>query len=271
VADVLEGVRPPPNRYLGAQDHRYATYGSYMAEAACEGLELGLIACLSPQRGLPCASSLAAGNHIGDSPGPFSGAGVQWTAYAINHLGYYWALVAALFAQVPSAQPWCANQPLKLLHALRPAPSIERALLALWVMHALPDEPRYAGTDETAVQAVRDVGGLAGTWIARPNSTGPDPEFAEEEEWTAVAPHDASALTPASNDSDGWYGTAVPTRAIRLTSRSRHSWRIRPCDRRTVRSLPPCWRALMKVLRPGSALGHRPAQQPDSAKRNASP
>jgi hypothetical protein len=201
--DVLEGDRPPPNRYLGAHDHRYATYGSYMAEAACEGLELGLIACLSPRHGEAAFRALQGwqrANHIGDSPGPFSGAGVQWTAYAINHLGYYWALVAALFAQVPSAQPWCANQPLKLLHALRSAPSIERALLALWVMHALPDEARYAGTYETAVQAVRDVGGLAGTWIARPNPTGPDPESAEEEEWTAVAPHDASALTPASNE-----------------------------------------------------------------------
>ena len=174
-----------------------------MADAACEGLELGLIARLSPGHGDAAFCALQAwqdANHIGDSLGPYTGAGVQWTQYAVNHLGYYWALIAALLADVPGARLWCARQPLKLLEALSPSASIERALLALWVMHALPDEPGDEDLYRAAADAVRDVGGIGESWIARPSPAGPDPELAEPEEWTAVAPRDASAFTPTRQE-----------------------------------------------------------------------
>lgn len=197
--DVLRGDRPPPNRYLGARGHRYVEYGSYMAEAACEGLELGLIARLAPQHRDAAFCALRgwqAANHIGDSLGPFTGSGVQWTQYAVNHLGYYWALVAALFAEVPGARAWCADQPGKLLAALNPAPSVERTLLALWVMHALPPDDDSASAYDVALRAVRDVGGMAAEWLARPNPVGPDPEYAEDDEWMRLAPQDGSGLVP---------------------------------------------------------------------------
>jgi hypothetical protein len=202
-ADVLGGQRLPRDRLLGTQGHQYATYGSYMADAACEGLELGLIARLSPghaDAAFRALQSWQGANHIGDSLGPFSGAGVQWTQYAVNHLGYYWALVGALFAGVPTARPWSASQPLKLLEGLRSVPSVERALLAVWVMHALPDDDRYNALYEIASQAVRDVGGVAASWMANPSPAGPDPELAEEDEWLALAPGDCSALTPTKKE-----------------------------------------------------------------------
>jgi hypothetical protein len=197
---VFQGERPAPNRYLGASEHPYATYGSYMAEAACEGLELGLIARLLPEHGEQAFRTLQQwqeANHIGDSVGPFSGAGVQWTHYAMNHLGYYWALLAALFTEVPGARRWCASQPLKLVEALPATPW--RALLALWVMHALPDDPQYQSTYEGAARAVRDVGGLAPSWIARPSPAGPDPEYAEEDEWTVLV-GDGTGVVPTPDE-----------------------------------------------------------------------
>ncbi len=196
-SDVFSGERQPPNRYFEAVGHRYATYGSYMAEAACEGLELGLIASLSPSHAAPAFGALQGwqeANHIGDSLGPFSGSGVQWTQYAVGHLGYYWALLAALFAEVPGARRWCAIQPCKLLRALRPEPFVERALLGVWVLHALTDDANEWW--QAASEAIHAVGGIAPSWLARPGPASPEPEFAEEEEWAALAPGDATALVP---------------------------------------------------------------------------
>jgi hypothetical protein len=207
--DVLRGDPPPPNRYLGTRGHWYLEYGSYMADAGCEALELGLIARLAPQHRSAAFRALQewqAANHIGDSLGPFTGSGVQWTQYAINHLGYYWALVAALFAEVPAARAWCADQPRKLLESLNPAPSVnpapfvERALLALWVMHALPLDDDSSSAYAAALRAVREVGGIAAEWLARPSPAGPNPEFAEVDEWRRLAPQNGNALVPTKAD-----------------------------------------------------------------------
>jgi hypothetical protein len=107
----LAGTVDPPDRYLESEQLRYEHYGSYMASAACEPLELGLLAALRSSEGSRALATLQRWqelNHIGDRPGPFSGAGVQWTVYAAGHLGFMWALVAALMHNVRGARAWCS-------------------------------------------------------------------------------------------------------------------------------------------------------------------
>jgi hypothetical protein len=72
----LAGEAEPPDPYLEPPQKREEPYGSYMAAAACEPLELGLIARGSEhdaERALDVLKRWQELNHIGDTPGPFTG------------------------------------------------------------------------------------------------------------------------------------------------------------------------------------------------------
>jgi hypothetical protein len=40
---------------------------------------------------------------------------IAFNEYAIGQLGFFWALVAVLFARVPGARAWCGAEPVSLL------------------------------------------------------------------------------------------------------------------------------------------------------------
>jgi hypothetical protein len=91
----LRGESAAPDRSLEPEQPREEEYGSYMAFAAAEAIELGLIATLRPDldlRAFKVLCSWQALNHIGDIPGPFTGAGTQWTEYIVENIGYIYGL-----------------------------------------------------------------------------------------------------------------------------------------------------------------------------------
>jgi hypothetical protein len=67
---------------------------------------------------------------VGATTGPFTGAGQQWTEYAVGHVPYVWALTAAL---LPRARSWCVEQPAALLREVSTGTSREIAVLATWL------------------------------------------------------------------------------------------------------------------------------------------
>jgi hypothetical protein len=174
----------PPNLFLEPYQPREDEYGSYMASAACEAIELGLVAALNPAVGLDALAVLQRWqklNHIGDRVGPYSGAGTQWTQYEIENLGYMWALIAALMFEVPGAARWCAEQPAALLGELSETDAGEVLLLTAWVMHisaAAQADEIY----ESARGRLARAGGISTTWLGRPEPGTPG----EDGDWTAV-------------------------------------------------------------------------------------
>jgi len=171
-----------------------------MAFTACEPLELGLITHLVSDKG-PRAFELLRRwqevNRIGDSPGPFSGAGVQWTEYAAGHLGYMWALTAALFDDVPGARAWCAAQPAALLKCLYGTDWAVVPLLALWVMHI---SAGVAGCDamyERARERLRMSGGVTKHWLITPEPGAPP---ADGGDWESVFATAQDGLCPEPDE-----------------------------------------------------------------------
>ena len=183
----LAGQAEPPDRYLEPPQKREEPYGSYMAAAACEALELGLIAQTSncaADRAFDVLQRWQELNHIGDIPGPFTGSGSQWTEYAVGHLGFLWALIAALFAGVPSARAWCGAQPASLLEHVYDGDAPEIALLALWVMHICAGEPGCEATYERARARLARDGGVSVAWLVSPEPATPSADG----DWSGVFP-----------------------------------------------------------------------------------
>ncbi|HEX6753840.1 MAG TPA: hypothetical protein VF093_09680 [Solirubrobacterales bacterium] len=190
--EIAEG-KEPPNLYMEPPQPREEPYGSYMADAAGEALELGLIAASRPEIG-----SIAFGvlkrwqelNHIGDKVGPFSGAGTQWTQYEIENLGYMWGLIAALMFHVPGAVRWCAEQPAALLGELPETDAGEVLLLSAWVLHIAA----AAGAKdiyETARARLERAGGISTTWLGQPEPGTPG----EDGDWNIVFEGELAAPT----------------------------------------------------------------------------
>jgi hypothetical protein len=181
--EIVEG-KDPPDLYLEPEQPREEDYGSYMAWAACEALELGLTAAMRPELGPTALNVLKrwqALNHIGDKLGPHTGSGVQWTQYEIDNLGYMWALIAVLMRDVPGAVRWCAEQPAALLAEIRETDAGGVLLLAVWVMHiaaAANAEDIY----EPARARLERAGGVSTTWLARPEPGSPG----EDGDWSSV-------------------------------------------------------------------------------------
>jgi hypothetical protein len=182
-AAQLAGAVEPPNRYDEDLHRRAGSYSSYMGTAACEALELGLLAALDPAcgpRALVILERWQELNHIGDSKGPFTGGGTQWTQYVLEHGAFLWALVAALMRDVPGARAWCAAQPAAFLEDLNPdadGPLI--AALAVWIMHlaAVPEcEPTYA----RACARLDRCGGVNDRWLVAPHPGPPCDDGWEE-------------------------------------------------------------------------------------------
>ena len=192
--EIAEGEKPP-NLHMEPFQPREEPYGSYMADAACEALELGLIAALKPELG-----SISLGvlkhwqelNHIGDKVGPFSGAGTQWTQYEIENLGYMWALVAALMFDVPGAARWCAEQPAALLAELPETDASEVLLLAVWVMH-IAAAASAADVYDTARARLERAGGVSAAWLGQPEPGSPG----EDGDWSIIFEGDLEAPTAA--------------------------------------------------------------------------
>jgi hypothetical protein len=199
----LAGAVDPPDRYLGQSEQlRYEDYGSYMAAAAYEPLELGLLAALKPAEGPRALATLQRWqevNHIGDRPGPFSGAGVQWTVYAAGHLGFMWALVAALMCNVRGARAWCAAQPAALLEALYGNDWPHVPLLAVWVMHLCAGISGREAMYDRARTRLELAGGVSKHWLAAPEPAAP-PEDAEESEWDRIFGEPDQRLAPRCAD-----------------------------------------------------------------------
>jgi hypothetical protein len=197
----LIGESAPPDRFLEPEQPREEEYGSYMASAAAEAIELGLIATLRPDLDLRAFELLCrwqALNHIGDMPGPFTGAGTQWTEYIVENIGYLWALVAVLMRNVQGARRWCAEQPASLLNYFADSDAPEILLLAGWVMHVAA-APDTADIYERARKRVERGGGLSQRWFARPESSAPgrdgDWSFALSEPLTAPSRTELQLLT----------------------------------------------------------------------------
>jgi hypothetical protein len=183
----LAGQAEPPNRDLEPPQKREEPYGSYMAAAACEALELGLIAQTSnsdAERAFDVLQRWQELNHIGDIPGPFTGSGSQWTEYAVGQLGFFWALVAALFARVPGARAWCGAQPASLLEHVYDGDAPDIALLALWVMHICAGEPGCEATYERARARLARDGGVSVAWLVSPEPATPGADG----DWSGVSP-----------------------------------------------------------------------------------
>lgn len=191
--EELEQNVEPPNRYLEPDQPREEEYGSYMSSAAGEAIELGLLAALDPQLGPRAFEVLQRWqefNHIGDGVGPFTGAGQQWTVYAVENLGYMWALVAVLMRDVPGARRWCAEQPAALLAELPETDAADVLLLAVWVMH-LAATPDTADIYERARGRLRRAGGVSVAWLARPEPGSPG----EDGDWSRVFGDERAAPT----------------------------------------------------------------------------
>ena len=192
--EIAEG-KEPPNLYMEPGQPREEPYGSYMANAACEALELGLIAASKSELGATAFEVLKHWqkfNHIGDKVGPFTGAGTQWTQYEIENLGYMWALIGALMFDVEGAARWCAEQPAALLAELPETDAGEVLLLAAWVMHisaAASAEDIYG----TARARLERAGGISTTWLGQPEPGTPG----EDGEWGIVFEGDRVAPTAA--------------------------------------------------------------------------
>ena len=187
---IVEG-HDPPNLYLEPPEPREEPYGSYMASAACEAIELGLIAALRPDLGTVVLGILKRWqdlNHIGDKVGPFTGAGTQWTQYEIENLGYMWGLLATLMCQVPGAIRWCAEQPAALLAELRETDAAEVLFLAGWVMH-IAAAAKAEDIFEPARARLERAGGVSTTWLAQPEAGGPG----EDGDWSPFFEGDLGA------------------------------------------------------------------------------
>lgn len=193
----LAGHAEPLNRYHEDPQGREGSYPSYMGSAACEALELGLLAALDPSCG-PRALVVLQGwqelNHIGDSKGPFTGGGTQWTQYVLEQGAFLWALVATLMRDVPGARAWCAGQPAAFLEDLNPdadGPLI--AALAVWIMH-LAAAPGCETLYERARARLEVCGGVNDGWLVAPH---PGPPF--EDEWEDILPEGPDpGLAPAA-------------------------------------------------------------------------
>ena len=191
--EFTEG-REPANLYLEPIQPRQEHYGSYMADVACEALELALIAALKPEMGPASLDVLKRWqelNHIGDKLGPYAGAGTQWTQYEIENLGYMWALVGALMFDVKGAVRWCAEQPAALLAELPETDAGEVLLLAAWVMH-ISAAANACDIYGTARARLERAGGISTTWLCRPEPGTPG----EDGDWSIVFEGDLAAPTP---------------------------------------------------------------------------
>ncbi len=187
----LSGRSAPPNRYLEPPQPREEAYGSYMAAAGCEAIELGLVAALAPQHGHRSLELLARWqelNHIGDRLGENTGSGCQWTEYIVDNIGYYWALVAALMHDVPGARAWCARQPSALLHQIEHASHQPSGLLAVWVMHIASGVGTCEEVYEHARRYLERAGGVDRDWLVEPEPAAPSDEEGLEIVGQGIAP-----------------------------------------------------------------------------------
>ena len=190
--EIVEGGEPP-NLYMEPAQPREEPYGSYMASAAGEAIELGLIAALQPEMGPSALRVLKRWqefNHIGDKRGPFSGSGTQWTQYEVEHLGYMWALIAALMFRVPGAVRWCAEQPAALLAELPETEAGEVLLLASWVMH-IAATAEASDIYEPARVRLERAGGISTIHLTRPEPGPPG----EDGDWAPVFTGELAAPT----------------------------------------------------------------------------
>jgi hypothetical protein len=229
----LAGEAEPPDPYLEPPQKREEPYGSYMAAAACEPLELGLIARGSEhdaERALDVLKRWQELNHIGDTPGPFTGSGSQWTEYAVGQLGFLWALVAALFEKVAGSRAWCAAQPASLLQHVYDGDAPEIALLAVWVMHLSAGLPDCEGIYERARARLARDGGVSLTWLVSPEPAAP----AADGDWTAILPSSEGGIAPGATELlelvDRWGDKPATPESWRWT----RSWTTLPIDRATV-------------------------------------
>ena len=197
--EELVGVVDPPNRYLAPDEPREEPYGSYMASAAAEALELGLLAALSPGEGPRALAVLQRWqefNHIGDRVGEYTGAGSQWTEYAVGQLGFMWTLVAALMHDVPGARGWCAAQPAALLEQVYKGDSPDIVLLAAWVMHLCADVSGCEATYERARARLERDGSMSEHWLVTPEPAAPG----SGGDWDGVLAEENQGLAPKASD-----------------------------------------------------------------------
>jgi hypothetical protein len=201
----LAGERRAPNRYFGESVGKPHAYRSYMARAACEGLELGLLAALSPDDG-PAAFAVLRdwqeANHIGDQLGEYTGSGSQWTEYVIEQMGYYWALMAALMRRVPGGRTWCASQPGALLRVIEDVRYVTVDLLAVWVMHAAAGDGAPTELYESGRRRIESSGGVAESWLAAPEPGPPNEEMSFNLLGNGVSPTPSELRGLVSSASD---------------------------------------------------------------------
>jgi hypothetical protein len=191
--EIVEG-KEPPDLFLELLQPREERYGSYMADVAGEAIELGLITALNPDLGQAALTVLQRWqelNHIGDKLGPYTGAGTQWTQYEIEHLGFMWALVAALMLNVPGAARWCAEQPASLLREIPETDAGEVLLLAMWVLHIAAAAEAEDIYEEVRIRIER-AGGISEAWLGMPASAAPG----EDGDWNSVFQDKRLAPTP---------------------------------------------------------------------------